>query len=205
MVDKPKGKSHNGKNNGSKSRDKPDNGESVSQLVERLYNEASELASGDAGGEKSRKQAKELEDQLQALLPRIQAAQISDKAAVMEMWARALVSARQATQVDEAGGKEGGRNLQSILDELNSKALQLAKEAAEEKGNAQQRKEKARELNSRLDELWPQVQNAPANVQTALNQAWSDARLDLGYVMADGSGPSSIRLFHYLQDKERKE
>jgi len=83
--------------------------------------------------------------------------------------------------------------------QLSNEAFTLAQEAASGGGDKEAREAKARELNARLDELWPQIQAGPATYDPGLNSAWSDARLDLGYVLSNGELSTSTRLFYYLE------
>ena len=86
---------------------------------------------------------------------------------------------------------------------VSHEAFTLAREAAVGEGDAAARERQARVLNSRLDELWPLVQAAPDNERPGLNQAWTDARLDLGYILSGGELPTSTRLHYALADLRR--
>ena len=198
-----KGKGSNGKESGSERSGKGHaKNASLQQRVEQIYDETCELVAADGDEEQvgERKQrAQDLQTNLNALLPLLQTANIADKSSVMEMWAKAVVNADAVLRGEEETG-QGDSGLQRQLDQVNRRTLELAKEVAAGTGDPEQRKSEARKLNKRLDELWPQVEAAPAGTQAALNQAWSDARLDLGYVLSDGDAPTSIRFFHYLQD-----
>lgn len=86
------------------------------------------------------------------------------------------------------------------VSKLSYKAFELAKQAASGKGDKAQLMEQAGELNNHLEEVFNQIQSAPTNEQARLNSAWSDARLDVGYVMSGGELSTSTRLYYYLED-----
>lgn len=85
---------------------------------------------------------------------------------------------------------------------VSQEAFDLARAAAMS-GDFAADEARARELNDRLDELWPRVEAAPATAQPVLGQAWSDARLDLGYLLSGGALPTSIRLNHLITERSR--
>lgn len=99
------------------------------------------------------------------------------------------------TDGDSAGGTDPG----TAVYQLSSEAFTLAQEAASGGGDKEAREKKARELNERLDQLWPQIQSGPASADPGVNSAWSDARLDVGYVLSNGELSPSTRLFYYLE------
>ena len=94
--------------------------------------------------------------------------------------------------------------LQKTVIGVSNQAFELAQQAVQGRGDQNGRMSHARELNTRLDELLPQVQNAPANIQPTLSAAWTDARLDIGYVLSNGTLPgTSTRLHYFLEDFKR--
>lgn len=90
--------------------------------------------------------------------------------------------------------------LNLTVQRLSNQAFQLAQEAAQQSGDLVELKAQAQALNSQLDQLLPEIQSAPAVQQPELNRAWSDARLDVGYVLSDGELSPSTRLFYFLQN-----
>lgn len=90
--------------------------------------------------------------------------------------------------------------LNLTVQRLSNQAFQLAQEAAQQSGDPAELKAQAQALNSQLDQLLPQIQSAPADQQPELNHAWSDARLDVGYVLSNGELSPSTRLFYFLQN-----
>jgi hypothetical protein len=99
------------------------------------------------------------------------------------------------TDGDSTGSTDPG----TAVYQLSSEAFTLAQEAASGGGDKEAREKKARALNERLDELWPQIQAGPASADPGLNNAWSDARLDVGYVLSNGDLSPSTRLYYYLE------
>jgi len=86
--------------------------------------------------------------------------------------------------------------------QISSRAFALAREVVDGAGDATQRTERARELDEQLTNLWPQTSDAAA-LDPGLSQAWSDARLDLTYVLSGGEiSGTSTRLFAYLQSRQ---
>jgi len=88
---------------------------------------------------------------------------------------------------------------QSVLT-ASREAFELARRAAES-GDFAARAEQARQLNDRLTELWPQIESAPTDAQAELTRAWSDARLDLGYVLSHGELDTSTRLYQVIREQ----
>ena len=86
---------------------------------------------------------------------------------------------------------------------LSNEAFELAKQAVEGTGDKEQRAKQAQDINRRLEELLPEVQAAPATDQPTLNSAWSDGRLDVGYVMSGGQLSTSTRLYYFIEDLKR--
>lgn len=88
--------------------------------------------------------------------------------------------------------------LRAELEQLAAEALQLglsiARGALEPSGAV-----RAREIDARLEELVPTLQQVPEHERQALVEVWNDARLDVGYVLSDGSAPSSSRLASQLE------
>lgn len=85
----------------------------------------------------------------------------------------------------------------------SNEAFDLAKQFGSANADQGGLKKQAEALNQRLNELLPLVQSASASDQPTLNMAWSDARLDVGYILSDGKLPTSTRLYYYLEDVKR--
>ena len=83
---------------------------------------------------------------------------------------------------------------------LSNEAFELARAAAES-GDYAAGEARAQELNDQLTGLWPRVEDAPAEEQAELSRVWSDARLDVGYVLSGGELPTSTRLHQVVQDR----
>jgi hypothetical protein len=77
---------------------------------------------------------------------------------------------------------------------LSQEAFTLAKEAAD-RGHPEELQEKAGAINVRLDELLPVAQSA---TDPGVARAWSDARLDVAYVLSRGELSVSPRLAAHL-------
>jgi hypothetical protein len=84
---------------------------------------------------------------------------------------------------------------------LSNEAFALACRAID-LGDTRPMLEAARALNSRLDELLPGAQSA-ASSDPGVMRAWSDARLDSGYVLSGGQLSTSPRLAAYVAARKR--
>src|SRR5688572_15962397 len=82
---------------------------------------------------------------------------------------------------------------------LSAAAYAMA-QIATERGDFAAHEAAARALDERLTALWPRIETADPAEQPALEQSWTDARLDLGYVLSAGELPMSTRLNTYFQD-----
>jgi hypothetical protein len=94
------------------------------------------------------------------------------------------------------------KDFKMAVAKASREAFELAQKAIES-GHMIEFADQARAINQRLDELLPGVQAAPAEDQPTLNHNWSDARLDVGYVLSNGQLPSSTRLYYYLEDRKK--
>jgi hypothetical protein len=101
-------------------------------------------------------------------------------------------------QVSNTGDTTEDEDVSLKTYRLSNEAFTLAQEAATNQGEAGARDERARTLNAILENIWPDIQTASA-YDPGLTNAWSEARLDLGYVLSGGGPTTSIRLFQYLQ------
>jgi|SRR5687767_6058153 len=90
--------------------------------------------------------------------------------------------------------------LDQTINEVSRDAFALGR-AAVESGDFAAGAARARELNDRLAELWPRVEASPEAARPKLSRAWSDARLDLGYLLSGGELAASLRLGHILRGR----
>lgn len=91
-------------------------------------------------------------------------------------------------------------DLNQTVNELSNEAFELARAAAES-GDYAAGEARARELNDQLTDVWPSVEGAPAEEHDELSRVWSDARLDVGYVLSGGELPTSTRLHQVVRDR----
>ncbi len=91
-----------------------------------------------------------------------------------------------------------GDDLRQTITALNREAYALAQQVARHQAQTDQYTEQARALDQRLEAVSPLIDSAEAWEQGELAEAWTDARLDLDYILSGGSQPTSIRLHHYL-------
>jgi hypothetical protein len=89
--------------------------------------------------------------------------------------------------------------LDQEISRLSAESFKLAQEAARGKRSWIDLEKRASEINTRLEEIWPEIEDADSGQSVLLRQAWTDARLDVGYVLSGGELATSIRLHHYLQ------
>ncbi len=95
-------------------------------------------------------------------------------------------------------------DLHVIVHRLSNEAFRLAQQYASGAGEPEKLDEQARDINNRLDTLWPLIQKLEPTAQAELSQAWSDARLDADYVLSGGELSTSTRLYYYLQSMKPK-
>jgi hypothetical protein len=91
--------------------------------------------------------------------------------------------------------------LRIIAYRFSNEALELAKSFVSGEGDPGAQKAKAKELREHLPTLSKQIPDAPEADRGEVNRALADANLDLGYVLADGKVPSSIRLHHFIEGR----
>jgi len=91
--------------------------------------------------------------------------------------------------------------LRIIAHRFSLEALELAKSFVSGEGDPAAQKAKAGELREHLPEISKQTPSAPEAERADINRALADANLDLGYVLADGKVPSSIRLHHFIEGR----
>ena len=93
-----------------------------------------------------------------------------------------------------SSGATAGADLDQQMTRLSHEAFRLAADEAEGSGGREQRHERARALNRTLDDLAPAVRAAAATSELDLRELWTDARMDIAYVLTDGRAPKSLRL-----------
>lgn len=81
---------------------------------------------------------------------------------------------------------------------LSGSAFELAQKAAASGHPDADLEAAAREINTSLDEAWAQLQATPSS-DPGVTRAWSDARLDVGWVLSHGELSPSARLAQFLQ------
>ena len=86
---------------------------------------------------------------------------------------------------------------------FSNEVFALAKEFLADGSDQEAMKDRARDLQTRLQELGARISSAPEAERAGLNRVLADARLDLSYVLADGKVPSSTRLHFYIQEQGR--
>jgi|tagenome__1003787_1003787.scaffolds.fasta_scaffold20846818_2 hypothetical protein len=92
-----------------------------------------------------------------------------------------------------------GADLGREIDAIREEALEAGVAVAEAGGAADPARERrARELDERLEELWPAVDASPGEERRELVREWTDARMDLLFVLSGGTAPASLRLGHRL-------
>jgi hypothetical protein len=94
-----------------------------------------------------------------------------------------------------------GEPLRIVAHRFSNEALELAKSYVAGEGDPAAQKAKARELREHLPTISAQIPSAPESDRGEVNRALADAKLDLGYVLADGEVPTSIRLYHFIEGR----
>lgn len=89
-------------------------------------------------------------------------------------------------------------DLVQTITALNQAAYQLAQQAAHAGDHSSAYAAQAAALDARLADIAPRLADLALDEQAALAAAWTEARLDLDYVLSGGRQPTSIRLHHYL-------
>jgi hypothetical protein len=97
-------------------------------------------------------------------------------------------------------GRQTDEEFALELSKISAEAFALAT-AAIDSGDFETGKARARELDARLDETWPRIDRGTEPAKSALAKDWTDARMDIGYLLSHGELPTSTRLFHALNDR----
>ena len=93
------------------------------------------------------------------------------------------------------------QDLEQTVRGLNQEALELARAAIAKREDPDVLEERGRDLDARLEELIDAIRAAPEDTRQNLIDAWSDARLDVTFVLGGARGPTSLRLGHELRER----
>ena len=85
-------------------------------------------------------------------------------------------------------------DLDQRMTRLSDDAYRLAIAEADGTGERDARHERARAVDRELDELAAAIRAAAATSAIDLRELWTDARLDVAFVLTDGRAPKSLRL-----------
>src|SRR5258708_6073214 len=97
------------------------------------------------------------------------------------------------------------KSVSEQVSRLSLDAFNLAKDTATGRSDPADLKTRAKAMDERLTILIPEIRGMVTPDQSAVMQAWTDARLDLTYVLAGGGPiPTSTRLGFFLQDLQKK-
>ena len=99
--------------------------------------------------------------------------------------------------------ENGQQNLILEINQISGQAYQLAQQAFKSGHGSPELMKEAQKLNDQLDVFWSQIQESAADLQPELSRTWSDARLDVGYVLSQGELSTSTRLHYYIQNYKR--
>jgi hypothetical protein len=96
----------------------------------------------------------------------------------------------------EAEGDAVGLDVHRYRNDALEVALAFSRVDGDERAEA---KARAKSLRDRLPDVVAAARSAAADRQPELNKTLSDARLDLGWVLSDGTLPTSARLARALE------
>jgi hypothetical protein len=95
------------------------------------------------------------------------------------------------------------RELLEEVEDLSRRAYELARAQADGDSAADvERREDATAIDRRLDELVPSIQCIDDPQVAAIQEAWTDARSDVMWVLSGGTLPASLRLGAYLREHD---
>lgn len=174
-------------------------GEELSQTILQLHTEALNLAQEALGGANRNERAGILNQRLQELESRLSEVPPTSRNQLKERLGevRTYLTYAQAMENTPAIA-----DLDTEVNRLSAEAFKLAKQAVTRGGD--EFKRKAEELDHRLEEVLPKIQRLPSDKQPGLMEDWNNARLDLTYILSGNNGPSSTRLFYFLQELKSK-
>jgi len=95
----------------------------------------------------------------------------------------------------------GENDLAHTTYRLSNEVFALAQQAVDGSGDKTERELKARELNAWLDQQFPAIRQASVR-DPGLMKAWSDARLELSYILSGGELSTSSRLAQYIAERK---
>ena len=88
--------------------------------------------------------------------------------------------------------------LELVAHRFSNEAFEVAKAFVAGDGDPAALKAKAAELQERLPTISSRLSSLPEAERVDANRVLSEASLDIGYVLAGGNVPSSIRLHHVM-------
>ena len=97
--------------------------------------------------------------------------------------------------------KETERSVEQQVAKVSQQAFQLAVAAAT--GDFASYQAEMRRINEQLDILQPSFATVPESSRAETITAWTDARLEVGFVLSSGELPMSMRLFYHLEAQKR--
>ena len=163
--------------------------------LEQLAREAGELAQQVMGrtGERTEQQqaVQALDDRLTAFQE-----QVKGTPGYLLKWQEA----RRYLDVAQVALRPHPETIPQQARRLSHEAFALAQQVAGGQADATTL-EKARAIDEQLPALQTNLEELTEAERAAVETAVTDAQLDILYVLAEGKAPTSIRLFHYLQNK----
>jgi hypothetical protein len=97
--------------------------------------------------------------------------------------------------------KETELSVEQQIAKVSQRAFQLATGAAASDFASYQAEMKS--INEQLDILQPSLATVPESSRAETITAWTDARLEVGFVLSSGEMPMSMRLFYHLEAQKR--
>lgn len=176
----------------------------LSQALTQLATEAHRLAEDeldDRGDSTERyRQARSLNERLLALRSQVDSAPPDGRALLDDTWRAAerdlifLLNAAESTSPPDMS-----QDVTALARQISAEAFDLAVALATGKADKATLQPKVLALDERLKKL----AHMPGHDAPAVQQALSDADLDMNYVFAGGKGSTSVRLAQYLQSQKR--
>lgn len=162
--------------------------------LEQLAREAGELAQRamSGAGEKAGQQqaAQALDERLTALQ-----AQAQENSGYLLKWQEA----RRYLDVAQVALRPHQETIPQQARRLSQGAFVLAQQAALGQADATTL-DKARAIDAQLPAVQTSQEELTAAERLTVETAVTEAQLDILYVLAEGKAPTSIRLFHFLQN-----
>jgi len=154
--------------------------------------------SGDADARAAR--ARELDEQLRALRAELDQVE-SDQAELERIWEAAerdvifLLFEAGESQEEPAQGEVTAEDVTARAMAISADAFDLAKAVIHKQIGQEERQKRVQELDQRLVDL----AGLPGQDSPEVQEALSEADLDLNFAYEGGSGPMSLRVHHYLE------